>query len=82
MALLAATHMLGLCRAAQQAELRPKAAEAQTLRDSVLALTQELDRVAAKRQALEAAQERARASALQSLTAHGQVSCPPSVNVG
>ena len=62
-----------LRRAQQQAELRPRAAESQALRDTVLVLSQELDRAAAERQVLEAARERARASALRSLTEHGQV---------
>lgn len=68
--------MWGLRRARQQAELQPKAAEVQALRDSVLLLTQELDRAAGERQALEAAREKARATALESLTEHGQVSWP------
>ena len=64
-----------LRRARQQAELRPRAAEAHALRDTVLVLSQELDLAASERQVLEAARERARASALQSLTEDGQVDC-------
>ena len=62
-------------RAQQQAELQPKGAEVQALRDSVLTLTQELDRAAGERKVLEAAREKARATALETLTEHGQVSC-------
>ena len=72
--------VVGMHRTAQQAELQPKAAEAQMLRDTVLVLNQELLRAAAERHALEAAREAARAAALQSLTEHGQVRCPLNVH--
>ncbi len=62
-----------MCRAQQQMQLCPRAAEVQALQDVVLVLTQELERAARDWRSLEAARERARASALESLTEHGQV---------
>ena len=63
----------GLCRVQQEAELRPKRAKVQELEETVLVLTQELEQVTKERQALDAAQEKARAEALEALTEHGQV---------
>ena len=57
----------------QEAELRPKRAKVQELEETVLVLTQELEQVTKERQALDAAQEKARAEALETLTEHGQV---------
>lgn len=45
----------------------------QALQDRVLVLTQELEQAARDRRSLEAAREKARASALECLTEHGQV---------
>ena len=65
----------------QEAELRPKRAKVQELEDTVLVLTQELSRVIMERQALDAAQEKARAEALESLTEHGQAKpCSPDLH--
>ena len=63
----------GLRRVQQEAELRPKRAQVQQLEDAALVLSQELDRITKEQQALDAAQEKARAEALESLTEHGQV---------
>ena len=63
----------GLRRVQQEAELRPKRAQVQELEDTVLVVTQELERVTRERQALDAAQEKPRTEALEALTEHGQV---------